>query len=145
MAARTESPIEEQMLHALVTNGAQRQFRVFINSAEETPGIVRLDLHLQVRIGGYRVDLVAAVDDTEHGVRGVLAIECDGHEFHERTKAQAARDRRKDRLFQAHGVPLFRFTGSEIWADADACADEALDALLGLPDPAHGLRLLSHP
>lgn len=38
-------------------------------------------------------------------------IECDGHEFHERTKRQAARDRSRDRAIQAFGYRIFRFTG----------------------------------
>jgi len=55
-----------------------------------------------------------------------VVVECDGHEFHERTKEQAARDRSRDRSSQTKGHKVMRFTGSEIWADAFACAEEAL-------------------
>jgi hypothetical protein len=45
-----------------------------------------------------------------------LAIEIDGHNFHERTKAQAKRDRSRDRALTSAGYTVFRFTGAEIYA-----------------------------
>jgi len=50
-----------------------------------------------------------------------LFIECDGHEFHERTKEQAERDRSKDRLIQEAGIPILRFTGRELYRDPMDC------------------------
>lgn len=58
-----------------------------------------------------------------------LAVECDGFEFHERTKEQAENDREKDRAFQDAGIPLYRFPGSMIWRDAAACAEQVGNAL----------------
>ena len=57
----------------------------------------------------------------------VIFIECDGHDFHERTAYQATRDRRKDRLIQSVGIPILRFTGAEIYHDAIGCAVEVFD------------------
>lgn len=51
-----------------------------------------------------------------------IFIECDGHNFHERTKQDAQRDREKDRTIQAAGIPILRFTGSEIYNSPQACA-----------------------
>lgn len=53
-----------------------------------------------------------------------IAIEVDGHDFHERTKEQAARDRSRDRAMFVDGWHVLRFTGSEVWRDAEACAVE---------------------
>lgn len=66
-----------------------------------------------------------------------IAIECDGHNFHERTKAQARRDRQRDRDLQASGWIVLRFTGQEIYEDAAACAHEAAVTLemLTLDEP----------
>lgn len=58
------------------------------------------------------------------------AIECDGHDFHERTKDQARRDRSRDRELQARGFRVFRFTGSEIFKDPMKCAREVYEALV---------------
>lgn len=51
-----------------------------------------------------------------------LIVECDGHDFHERTKEQAAKDRGRDREFQLRGYTILRFTGSELHANPLACA-----------------------
>jgi very-short-patch-repair endonuclease len=57
----------------------------------------------------------------------IVFIECDGHDFHERTKQQAANDRQKDREIQRNGYPILRFTGSEIYANATGCAAEIFE------------------
>jgi len=74
----------------------------------------------QYPIGKYRADFILKTLDAR------VAIECDGHDFHERTKEQAQRDKARDRFFQAEGWPVLRFTGSEIWADPVSCANEAV-------------------
>jgi hypothetical protein len=56
-----------------------------------------------------------------------LIIECDGHDFHERTKEQAAKDRARDRAAQLMGFEVFRFTGSELWRDPWGCADQVIE------------------
>lgn len=62
----------------------------------------------------YRSDFSAYIldttDDREHG----FIIECDGHDFHEKTKEQAQRDKERDRLFTKNGYTIIHFTGSEI-------------------------------
>lgn len=85
----------------------------------------------QAQIGGdnpRRVDfLFFALDwrgDREMWHWRKLIVECDGHDFHERTKEQAARDRSRDRRAVHEGVDCFRFTGSEIWRDPWGCAEE---------------------
>ncbi|HEU4341480.1 MAG TPA: DUF559 domain-containing protein [Candidatus Binatia bacterium] len=82
----------------------------------------------QVVIGKYRVDFLAAysLKDGYHTEvnRYFLAIECDGHEFHEKTKEQAARDKARDRFLISQNVPVMRFSGSEIWASPQACVME---------------------
>lgn len=61
-----------------------------------------------------------------------IVIECDGHDFHERTKEQARHDRSRDRKMTAAGFKVFRFTGSEIYGDPKKCVAEIksyLDAI----------------
>jgi hypothetical protein len=63
----------------------------------------------QLKIDSYRPDFVAIMgttgDDDLNSVK-VVAIECDGHNFHERTKEQVARDKSKDRYLTARGVTV---------------------------------------
>lgn len=60
-------------------------------------------------------------------------VECDGHEFHERTKDQAAHDRSNDRAALQAGYPVLRFTGSEIWRNPWGCAGEVVSFLCQPP------------
>jgi very-short-patch-repair endonuclease len=77
------------------------------------------------------VDL-AIVDATlpfNHTPPRIMIVECDGHDFHEKTKDQARRDKQRDRFFQSKGYKVLRYAGSEIWADPEKCADEIIDEL----------------
>lgn len=58
-----------------------------------------------------------------------FAIECDGHDFHEKTKEQAARDKQKDRDLMQHGITVIRFTGSEIYENPYGSASEAIQIM----------------
>lgn len=76
--------------------------------------------------GARRVRLdFAFVSDRFHRV----AVELDGHDFHERTKEQAARDRSRDRLLTIDGWTVLRFTGSEVDRDVARCWSEVLSVL----------------
>ncbi len=81
----------------------------------------------QVQIGDYRVDFLFYHTGPLTLPPIYLAVECDGHDYHERTKEQAARDRKRDRDLLAMGVKVMRFTGAQIWADAGGCASAVMD------------------
>jgi very-short-patch-repair endonuclease len=106
-----ESPIEEAFGEALVEqlNEPIGRFIGFAN---------------QVSLGQIRVDFFLIAKDGRR-----LVVECDGHDYHERTKEQAARDRSRDRMLLAHGCPVVRFTGSEIHRDVWACVYETVELL----------------
>lgn len=104
--------------------------------AAESPIEARLALHLcmaldcearvtaqsPIAIDGktYRADFLIESSDSDLRV----VVEADGHDFHERTKEQASRDKSRDRAMLAAGYQVMRFTGSEIWKDPSRCADE---------------------
>jgi very-short-patch-repair endonuclease len=87
-------------------------------------------LRRQIKIDRYTVDFLLEAEvnnDPFPSSRVSVVIECDGHDYHERTKEQAAHDRRRDRRLAAiHSLPTIRFTGSEIHRDPSACADEVI-------------------
>jgi hypothetical protein len=58
-----------------------------------------------------------------------LVVEVDGHEFHEKTKDQASRDRDRDRKLMLAGCPVIRFTGSDVFNDPEGCAEQIDDQL----------------
>jgi len=53
-----------------------------------------------------------------------LVVEVDGHEFHEKTKEQASRDRERGRNLLLAGCPVIRFTGSDVFKNPDGCAEK---------------------
>lgn len=77
---------------------------------------------------GWRLDFALTVFRHTLPI-GRIAIECDGHDYHERTKEQAARDRSRDRTLQAQGWLILRFTGAEIYRDALSCTLETREAI----------------
>jgi len=66
----------------------------------------------------YRVDFALLVFDEK------FAIELDGHDFHERTKEQARRDKSRDRALTMAGWKVLRFTGSEVYANPLSVVDQ---------------------
>ncbi len=109
-----ESPIEELMFVALTLCGVGRCIQV----------------DQQVEIGDHRVDFQLTTCDDE-GCLLLVVVECDGHQFHEKTKEQARRDKARDRELTAQGYTVFRFTGSEVWTNAAACAEEVYQYIDG--------------
>lgn len=101
----SESPIESMLFQELqgIFQGTMIQQHEFFENARI---ITRPDIYLP-----------------EHGI----CIYCDGHEFHEKTKEQAKRDRSIDRWIQEQGMKVLRFTGSEIWNDPQKCAEQVLN------------------
>ncbi len=83
----------------------------------------------QVRVGEYRVDFVFGFGENFDRPNRCIVIECDGHEFHQKTKEQAARDRTRDRYLSTIYGRVIRFTGSEIYRSPASCAVEASKVL----------------
>jgi very-short-patch-repair endonuclease len=83
----------------------------------------------QIKVDRYRVDFMAALDNCSE--TRLLVIECDGHEWHERTKEQAAHDKARDRYLTNNGMSVMRFTGSEIVANPLSCVGEIVQYFTG--------------
>jgi very-short-patch-repair endonuclease len=88
-------------------------------------------LKSQDEVGSYLVDFTLLADGF-WGTIVKLAIEIDGHDFHEKTKEQAARDKRRDREITMNDYYMLRFTGSEIYTNPVKCIKEIFDVLVSL-------------
>jgi len=60
-----------------------------------------------------------------------LIVECDGHDYHEKTKQQASKDKKRDRILKSVGYDVFRYTGSDIYQDSMECAEEVIKFIIG--------------
>lgn len=112
------SPIEQDFLAYFIIYGRLEYFCetaiVEAGFTAAAPGTIQI--MPQMPFQGYRIDFAIA---------GQLFVECDGHDFHERTPDQAMHDRRRDRACALAGIPVIRFTGREIHSDPWRCAGEA--------------------
>jgi very-short-patch-repair endonuclease len=148
------SQIESMLLSALLTYAAASsvKLKVITNRVtymlnRQTGNDQELVIILQHVIGDYRVDFLLELNEivpdfnkeimTRDGQKipgsctgnAKVLVECDGHDFHEKTKEQAEKDKKRDRILQSAGFHIFRFTGSEIWRNPITCAKEIFDYL----------------
>ena len=98
------------------------EFKFQIRPFGEAPLVVQS----QISVLGRRVDFVISTFNRA-GSASHLIVECDGHDFHERTKSRAKADRSFDRKVQEAGFTIFRFTGSEIWNNPCDCARQIVE------------------
>lgn len=130
IAPLCESPIELAFADAIICCNTVLECRLphLVLPLEPFPATPGFYVAPQRRIGDFRVDF--ALQFTSGGGRpGRLVVECDGHDFHEKTKEQARRDKSRDRWLMGREWPVHRFTGSEIYADPMACAEQAAGQL----------------
>ncbi len=124
-----ESPIEKILLADLMFCGFGYGWPPHpVYKSDETINVSRTAgaISPQYPVGRYHVDFAVFVENF-HGDILRIAVECDGHDFHEKTKAQAARDKKRDRFLQTEGWRVLRFTGSEIFNRSAECACEVDD------------------
>jgi len=95
----------------------------------------------QAVVGTYRVDFLVYITYNEERI-AALAIECDGHEWHNVDKARATADRQRDRELTALGYRPLRFSGSELWRDPFKASHEictlAAEIMVEFDPESHG-------
>lgn len=113
-----ESPIEEVAIFQLAAvdysygEGTPSIFaKVAAKRGENSHQNWPVQIIPQVWFGPYRVDFLYDL-----GVRGLIAVECDGADFHD-----AERDRIRDAHLRTHyGVGVIRLRGKDIWKNSQA-------------------------
>lgn len=115
---KCESPVEE-----IFDSAMQMLDRLKIFSSVYLPA----RLNHQYVVDNYRLDFAYEGEGEKGPYR--IAIEIDGHDFHERTKEQASHDKQRDRYLQSKNWRVLRFTGSDVYRNPFACAQEVLDTI----------------
>ena len=135
-----ESPIEGRFVQAffdvmrknglsgVYLNDESCSFSVEFSNQKEFPEFI-YKISGQVRFKELecgRVDFVIKIDN--YGNTGYCVVEADGYEFHSSPKDQE-RDRKRDRFFASNGILCLRYTGKELYNDAESCVTEAISIL----------------
>lgn len=77
----------------------------------------------------YRVDfLIPVIYKNQENI--TFIIECDGYEFHQKTKKQVEKDNIRQRDLQEAGYEIIRFSGTEIYNRPAKCALEIKNIIL---------------
>lgn len=119
---KCESPIEQLLGIALI-----KQFEKVLPYVADDYFIIPQE-EIAIKGKTYRLDF--SIFARKGSKYCSLAVECDGHDYHEKTKQQAQRGKKRDRDLQLAGLSVIRFTGSEIYADPVECAREAMKIVL---------------
>lgn len=84
----------------------------------------------------YRVDFLIEyfrlVGDTIDGVKELcdtVIVECDGHQFHEKTKEQVNRRNQRDYDLKMAGYDVIHFSGSELYNNPQECIQKVVNFL----------------
>ena len=117
-----QSPIEKLLLTVLLWDSVDYR---------EYHRLESLNIRRQERVAAedrnYIVDIFVEAQ-TENKTYSII-VECDGHDYHERTKEQAAHDKERDRILTRAGYTVLRYTGSEIYTDPVRCAKDVWKTL----------------
>lgn len=76
---------------------------------------------IEVKGNKYRVDFLIPVSYKNQDNR-IFIVECDGYEFHQKTKKQVEKDNKRQRDLQEAGYEIIRFSGTEIYHKPRQCA-----------------------
>lgn len=130
--AKISSPIEQIIFAELLFETRCIFGPIIFEEKPQGPFILDSNattFRLQEKFGPYTADFSITLRHKDGHREEEIIIECDGHDYHERTKEQAAHDRKRDRWFTAEGIKVFRFTGSEIFNNSSGCVEEIVSFL----------------
>ena len=93
--------------------------------------IVAIDKQVEIECQNkkYRVDFLIPVI-YKNQENKYFVVECDGHEFHQKTKKQVENDNIRMRNLQKSGYEVIRFSGTEIWHNPYKCACEVKNIIM---------------
>lgn len=97
--------------------------------------------HITANGKNYRADFAVDTEEyfsdcTENVVK--VVFECDGHDFHERTKDQVIKDNNRDYDLKIAGYDVVHFSGSEIYRDPLGCAKRAVEFVIKKAGAVYG-------
>ena len=121
-----ESPIEQLLAIEMERVGLKN-----INLYNPYIDIIDIEKQIDIKCGKnkYRVDFqIPVIYKNQENI--MFVIECDGYEFHQKTKQQVEYDNKRQRDLQEAGYEIIKFSGTEIWHRPYRCACEIKNIIL---------------
>ncbi len=124
---KCESPIEKMLLAALIIKSASFKSYYFDIWCQYSELNIKENYRCDFRI---IADDMSGLNSKSQSKTAEILVECDGHEFHEKTKAQVEYRNNRDLALKKAGYDILHFSGSQIYKNPLKCADEILDYLV---------------
>jgi hypothetical protein len=128
--SRTESPLEASFVACLMALPELMDWEAIT---------WRCQHEVEVDGRGYRLDIVFEASEFSGPFTSItgplcplIALELDGHEFHEKTKEQVTHRNRRDRDLQSAGWTVLHVSGSEFNRDPQRVTQEIYDRVSAL-------------
>jgi very-short-patch-repair endonuclease len=129
MLDKCESPIEVMFAHEMLFHPPSHVIWEHVHALGEHTYVMshgnEYAFTTQRSISNVRLDIFIVAFGPSLANMTQFAIELDGHDFHEKTKEQARRDKSRDRQLLGAGIHTLRYTGSEVVKDASECMTDA--------------------
>lgn len=80
----------------------------------------------------YIVDFEFEADEyvNQFNTNKKIIIECDGHQFHQKTKEQVTKDNKREYDLKMAGYQVLRFSGSQIYNEPFKCAEDTYNFII---------------
>lgn len=80
----------------------------------------------------YVVDFEFETDEyvNQFNTNKKVIIECDGHQFHQKTKEQVTKDNKREYDLKMTGYQILRFSGSQIYNEPFKCAEDTYNFIM---------------
>lgn len=127
MGERIDSPIEQIFITA---------FNIYCFCMGLESRFLFSQQEIQIENKKYYADFLFEYDPyvNPYNTKRKLVIECDGHNFHHKTKEQVTRDNEREYDLKMAGYEILRFSGSQIYNNPFKCAKEAYDYIQKMID-----------
>jgi hypothetical protein len=126
-----ESPIERSMLAALLTGDWGDMGAVppalHDSSRTSTEMLPKCPVVIAPQLALIRFRLDFGIIVAKAGRMQIVAVECDGHDFHQ----DAIKESMRVAYLNSWDIPVFKFTGSELHDDAIRAADKVITGIHG--------------
>lgn len=123
MCESIKSPIEQIFITAF-------DFYMSINNKEQVFLFSQAPIFLESK--KYIADFLFEEDEfvNKFNTKKKIIIECDGHEFHQKTKQQVKHDNEREYDLKMAGYEVIRFSGSQIYNNPLRCAEDTYNYIM---------------
>lgn len=120
---KIESPIEQIFITA---------FELYLIFNQKEDIFLFSQKEIQVNDRKYIVDFYFEEDEyvNKFNTNKKIIIECDGYEFHQKTKEQVQKDNEREYNLKMAGYEILRFSGTQIYNNPFKCAEDTYNYII---------------